>query len=156
MGDIIFKKECCIICGILCNDYLCNRHKRVYRYIKEYNFFAIKPYRSISKPQNMLYKHIRDLYGKPTYQECTFSWNIYSRYDIVVPDRNIIVEFDGRQHFVYTALFHKTYDNFVREQEKEKIKQKIAEEAGYKVIRFSYIEKIKDIDYIKKKLKMKK
>lgn len=37
----------------------------------------------------------------------------YYRYDFFLPQYNILIEFDGDQHFNYTPLFHRTKDEYI-------------------------------------------
>lgn len=44
------------------------------------------------------------------------------RFDFYLPDLNICLEFQGRQHMVYSPIFHKNRSDFTRAQERDRIK----------------------------------
>ena len=145
----------CLICGVFCKRHLCKQHRKTYRFVKEYGFYAMKPNRKISEGQHKLFVNVRAITKLKTYQEVTFDFCNYSRYDIVVPDKKLIVEFDGEQHFKFVPLFHKTYNGFIEYKNKEEFKEKAAKENGYKLIRFSYVNDVGDEDYVRKVLNLK-
>lgn len=145
----------CVVCGVDYNQPLCKKHRKYYRFVKRYGFFALKPKKRISKPQTRLFLNIRNLFKFPTYQEVIFEFNIFRRYDIVVPDLKLILEYDGKQHFVFNKLFHKTKERFEDLKAQEIIKENYARGHGYTVLRFSYIEDVENLSYIEKRLKLK-
>ena len=145
----------CSICGVFCKRKLCKQHRKTYRFVKKYNFFALKPKRSISEGQTKLFKNIRAIIEYPVFQEVSFEFCPYSRYDIVVPDRNLIVEFDGEQHFKYIPLFHKSKEGFEEYKEKTIFKESAAKKEGYILIRFSYVNDVGDKEYVRKVLNLK-
>lgn len=145
----------CVICGTLCRKTLCRRHLKNYRFVKKYNFFALKPKRQVSNPQEQLFLNARAIYKQPTYQEVSFDFCNYSRFDIVVPDRKLILEYDGEQHFQYVEFFHKTLEGFKEYKEKEIFKEAVAKKNGYKVIRFSHVNDVADRAYVRKVLTLK-
>ena len=150
-----FNKGQCVICGVLCKGFLCPRHRRAFRFIKKYGFFVLKPRIKISKAQKALYLNIRSLVKKLTYQEVTFDFLHYSRYDIVCPDIRLIVEYDGQQHFKFVKMFHKDQKGFEEYKHKEKVKEDFAKVNDWSIIRFSYVEKVEDKEYVKKVLGLK-
>lgn len=67
--------------------------------------------------------------------------------DAYFPEHNIIIEYDGQQHFEYVEYIHKTYEKFERNQLLDKHKEQIINTLGIKLIRFKYNESKKK-DYI--------
>jgi len=98
---------------------------------------------------------VKKIYRIPVLQEVTFDWYPYARYDIVVCDAKTIFEFDGEQHFKYVPHFHKTREGFAAYVEKSRNKQQVAESLGWKVKRFSYVENVADIEYVRKVIDLK-
>ena len=47
----------------------------------------------------------------------------------------IAVEIDGEQHSKYLPFLHKTYENFLKQQERDLLKSKIIKERGIRLIR---------------------
>lgn len=144
----------CVICGLLSDKQLCKQHRKCYYFVKQYNIWALKARICISIPQTALFRNIRAVFKCPCFQEVTFDWLKYKRFDIVVPDKKLICEVDGKQHFVRVKLFHKTVKEFEKFKIDEKNKQQIAEKMGYKVVRFSYVEDVGNINYVIKKLEI--
>lgn len=52
--------------------------------------------------------------------------------------RHFLVEYDGKQHFVYTPYLHRVESAFVEGQAIDKLKQNIALSHGFSVIRIDY------------------
>lgn len=152
---MLFDCGRCIVCGVYNNRSLCKNHKKCYRFIKNYGFYALKPHKEISRPQDALFHNIRDIFKKPTFQEVIFEFNLFRRYDIVVPDLKLEVEFDGPQHFKFNKFFHHTKAEFEDSKAVDILKENIMRGHGYTVIRFSHIEKVNNMDYVRKKLALK-
>lgn len=64
------------------------------------------------------------------------------RIDIYLPDEQIGVELDGRQHFCYCPDFHKTPADFERQQYLDREKERKCKDAGITLIRIRYDEEI--------------
>lgn len=146
----------CAVCNIKTSKgVLCGMHKKHFRFVSKYGFYALKPRRKVSKPQTALYKAVRTIYHLPTFQEVIFEFSPHWRYDIVIPDLKLELEYDGAQHFKFNKLFHHTKKRFEEMKENEIIKENYLRGHDYKIIRFSYIENVFDNEYIEKKLKLK-
>lgn len=70
------------------------------------------------------------------FEECKHVYQL--RYDFFLPDHNMLIEFDGQQHFVFTEKFHKTKERFKIFQLRDKIKEEYALNNGYKLIHILY------------------
>jgi very-short-patch-repair endonuclease len=67
--------------------------------------------------------------------------NRYYDFMIILNDINILIEFDGQQHFQYIAYFDKgDYNTFLIRQEADRIKTDHALNSGYYMIRIDYNE----------------
>lgn len=71
------------------------------------------------------------------------------RFDFYIPSLNILIEFNGIQHYRYIPAFHKNtkHDNFERVQQRDSIKKQYTKEKGitFVVIPFWDIDKIDQI-----------
>lgn len=89
--------------------------------------------------------------------EQTFDWLINPttgskmRLDGYFPNLKIAIEYDGIQHYEYIPKLDKTYENFLKRQERDKIKNQLCKENNIKLIRIKYNEPL-NIDYLKKKI----
>lgn len=91
---------------------------------------------------------LKSMYGDEVEEEVTFDWLInpetgcHLRFDFYIESRNLCIEYDGQQHFVWTKWFHKTEDEFIASQRRDKFKENLAHANGVSVVRFSYKDKI--------------
>jgi very-short-patch-repair endonuclease len=61
--------------------------------------------------------------------------------DCWVPKYKIGVEYDGIQHRKWIKKFHSTYSDFINQQERDKLKEKLCKKSGIKLIRIpDYID----------------
>lgn len=60
-------------------------------------------------------------------------------FDYYLPKYNILIEYDGEQH--YKPKFHQTKEEFTKQKENDKIKNEFCKKEGIKLIRISYKEK---------------
>ena len=67
-------------------------------------------------------------------------------FDFYLPDYNLLIEFQGKQHYEPVAQFGGE-KQFIIQQEIDKRKKEIAQKAGYELLEISYKDKllIKDI-----------
>lgn len=73
-----------------------------------------------------------------TFSDLKGSKNGFLRYDFFLPDYNILLEFDGKQHFQEVSFFR----NSLEERQKyDSIKDTYAERHGYTLIRIPYEER---------------
>ena len=75
-----------------------------------------------------------------TYEkEKKFEWLKYEgnlRLDFYLPDYNIAIECQGRQHFNYDSIFYKTYNDFVYQIERDKVKFDLCQKHNVNIIYF--------------------
>ena len=60
------------------------------------------------------------------------------RFDFYLPEKNICIEFDGKQHFEYVATWHKTKENFDQALLRDNEKTKFCISNNIKLIRIPY------------------
>lgn len=66
--------------------------------------------------------------------------NGYMRFDFYLPDDEILVEYDGEQHFHFNKLFHKQKSDFTKAQERDRLKNSFSLAKGIKLYRIPYWE----------------
>lgn len=66
--------------------------------------------------------------------------------DIYCPKYNLALEFHGRQHFFYSNLFHKDYDDFLAGQRRDERKAELCAKKGITLVAFCYNEKLTEDD----------
>lgn len=80
--------------------------------------------------------------------EKNFDWlpNSHMRYDFVIPKNFLIIEYDGRQHMEWEPHFG-SYEKFLHLQENDRIKDKLAIQKGYNLLRipFYYESELRNI-----------
>lgn len=62
--------------------------------------------------------------------------------DFYIPHKQMVIEYDGEQHFKFVEMFHKTEENFRRQQKRDMLKDKLLKENNINVVRISYNQKI--------------
>lgn len=58
--------------------------------------------------------------------------------DFYLPDYNIFIEYNGKQHYEYVPYFHKSLDNFTKQQIRDNIVRSYCEQNGIKLIEIPY------------------
>ncbi len=71
--------------------------------------------------------------------------------DCYLPELKLGFEYNGEQHYNYVERFHKTIEDFKKQQERDIEKNKRAEEKGIKLITIRYDETLSE-DLIKEKI----
>lgn len=155
----------CLICHSDCKSKLCKECNTFLIYDSKYNFIRRRKrlQESISTGNKdytnelLLYKNICNLVGKKlVYRNVHPIWarsdkDVLLEFDIVIPDKKILIEYDGIQHFIYPNFFHKSRDDFDAQLFRDKLKNKLAKINKWKLIRFNYKENIDDVN-IRRKL----
>lgn len=72
-------------------------------------------------------------------------------YDVLIKNMSILVEYNGIQHYEFTKIFHKKRKRFEDQLERDRYKERLAIENGYKLVVIKYDEPLIE-DYIVKKI----
>lgn len=64
---------------------------------------------------------------------------LYS-YDFYLPTYNILIEYNGEQHYNYCSYFHKDKKDFQHQLERDQLKKEYAEKNGYKLLVIPYTD----------------
>ena len=86
---------------------------------------------NISASQYKLARLFLDVFGdKDILLEATWPWLLSDKkrpmyVDIYVPSLNLCVEYQGMQHYIYPNRYHKSYDEFIRQRERDKQKKEL-------------------------------
>lgn len=76
-----------------------------------------------------------------TFEDCINPESGYKlRYDFYLPDYNILIEYDGKQHFEPILYWDKTPDAFEKRKYHDQLKEDYAEKNNIKLIRIPYWE----------------
>ena len=75
--------------------------------------------------------------------EATFDWLVsntgYNMFlDFYIPEKNIAIEYDGKQHYQYVKYIHHTKENFEKAIYRDKLKEKLLIEHNIQLIRIKY------------------
>lgn len=154
----------CIICGKKGNE-LCNYHSVLYMWDYEAQGYRLKKRNTGARYTNahyhktevLLTKILEQLYGKgnivTSYHPkwAISSKNVLLEYDILVISENLLVEYNGEQHYRRSKFFHHTNKKFQDQKRKDRYKKKAAGLNGYKLIIFKYNEPIFK-DYVAAKI----
>lgn len=155
----------CLICSY--PDYpLCSEHKKLYVLDNKNNWVRKKKRlhgnerRNIKyhKTETKLYEILKLIFGSENVISSVHPlWALSDKgvlleYDIGVVNRNLLVEYDGIQHYIYPNFFHKRRRDFEAQVARDKIKTNLAEKNGWKLLRIKYNEKV-DYATIHRKIK---
>ena len=155
----------CLICKSPSKNKLCRRHDSKYMWDSTIKGFRLKKrnngsrYTTLSfhKTETKLVKILERLFGLSNvitsyHPEWAISpKGVLLEYDILLKDKNILIEFNGRQHYEYVPFFHKSRNKFKLQQERDKLKKILAINNGYKLITIKHDEPITK-SYIKARI----
>lgn len=71
-----------------------------------------------------------------TYGDCKHK--LLLRFDFYIPQSNVLIEFDGEQHYSFIPKFHKNQDGFKLMQTRDSIKTAYANKNGIELIRIPW------------------
>jgi len=148
------KSNKCMICGWHCGANLCSYHSFFYIWDSSLQGFRLKKRISGSrylqgkyhKSEISLTKNIESFYGKSKIVTSFHPiWALGSKgvlyeYDIHIKDTKILIEYNGIQHYQFTKFFHKRENKFLKQQFRDKDKELLAKENGFRLIIFKYDE----------------
>lgn len=149
-------KKRCRICGKWGINALCRRHEKVFMWDSSIQGFRLKKrsrgsrytIEDFHKSEIKLTKIIEDYYGSnvvvtafhPIWAETPRK--VLYEFDIFIKNTNILIEYNGKQHYEFTPFFHKYERNFRKQQQRDNHKAKLALDNGYNLIIFRYDEPI--------------
>lgn len=87
------------------------------------------------------------------FSDCVFESNKMARFDFYLPNENIIIEYDGRQHFIQGDGYFDNEDKIKTTQRHDEIKNRYCKEHQIKLIRIPYTDyNLLNAEYLKRKL----
>lgn len=147
-------KTRCAICGWYNVDKLCTKHKKLYMWDSSIQAYRLKKRYHGSRYTNKEYhkseieltRIIEKYYGSNNvYTSVHPIWaetdkGVLYEFDILIKNKNILVEYNGRQHYQFVKFFQRTKKRFKEQQKRDKLKYKLAKENNYTVFTFKYNE----------------
>lgn len=95
-----------------------------------------------SKIISFLQQHNINFEKQKSFDTCRFSdSNNLAKFDFYLPDYNMLIEYDGEQHFSYRGNGWNTEDHFKKTQKRDKYKNDWAKKNNITLIRIKYTEK---------------
>jgi len=138
----------CPLCLSETSDILCKSCSIKYLWDKKYKIFRKKLNATATKykAQHSLYEICKSLYGmafeEVAFPQCYSKKGALLRFDIYIPNRRILIEYHGRQHFEFNKFFHKTKKGFKNAQLRDLRKKAFCSKFGYILIEFCPDDKI--------------
>ena len=153
----------CMLCHWYCDDLLCDTHKKFFLWDKNIEGFRLKKRKTnpekfhIWKSETKVAKIIEKFYGKdnvvrgyhPFWAKSTN--DVLLEYDIFIKNKNILIEYNGIQHYKVNKFFHIGRKSLKKRKEIDELKKDLAKKNGYKLIIFKYDEPSFK-DYVIKKI----
>ena len=145
----------CLICSFP-NYILCPEHQKMYVIDNENGWVRKKKrlQRSVRlnikyhKTETKLYEILKLIFGSENVINSVHPlWALSNKgvlleYDIGVVNKKLLVEYDGLQHHQYPNFFHKRRKDFEAQVERDRLKEKLAKENGWTLLRIKYNEKV--------------
>jgi hypothetical protein len=158
----------CYICYKDGNKGLCPYHKKIYKWDSSIQGFRLKKKNNGSrytktdfhKNEIKLTKILEQVYGSkniitsyhPIWAESVKQ--VLLEYDIFIKTKNILVEYNGRQHYEYVPFFHSSYKDFLQQKRRDSKKKRLAKNQGVQLVIIKYDEPMFK-DYIINKIEGK-
>lgn len=135
-------------------------------YIPYFKHLNSIEYKSSVKPKTIKNKKIHEtkcrqiiesIYNKP-FPSIRPSWlknhtNKNLELDMYNEELKLAIEYDGEQHYKYSPFFHKSPNDLIKQQERDKLKENICKGKGIRLIRIPYTVKFNELEsYIKSKI----
>lgn len=106
--------------------------------------------RGISKGQKIVEEYLNDKNIKykieKRFEDCIFTQKL--RYDLYIENKNLLKEYDGKQHFYNNNFFYSSKDTFLDRVKKDRIKNSYSFVNSISLLRLSYLCKKDDIHFI--------
>ena len=128
-----------ILCKLCGANYLWDKKYKIFR--KKLNALGTK-----YKTQHLLYEICKSLYGtafeEVAFPQCYSKKGALLRFDIYIPSKRVLIEYQGRCHDTYIKFFHKTKKEFKNAQLRDLRKKAFCSKFNYVFLEFTYKEKI--------------
>lgn len=136
-------------------------------YIPYFKYLNSIDYKSLVKPRTIKNRKIHEtkcrqiiesIYKKP-FPSTRPDWlknhtNKNLELDMYNEELKLAIEYDGEQHYKYSPFFHKSEKDFIKQKERDKLKEDICKQKGIRLIRIPYTVKFNELEkYIKTILK---
>lgn len=95
-----------------------------------------KEIRSILQSKNVIFEE------QKRFQTCRSPRGRMLKFDFFIPSKNVLIEYDGIQHFRFYSVFHKTLRNFRQIQKLDEVKNDFCKKNNYHLYRIRYNENI--------------
>jgi hypothetical protein len=149
------------------HETLCWRHKKRYVFDSKINGYRLKKTKNGTATRYIkgkyhsheiqLIKILEHFYGPSNIvTEYHPLWALSKKgalleFDIYIKNKNILIEYNGEQHYKFIKLFHKHLNKFKEQQQRDILKKKLAVLNGFSPIVIKYDEPLVE-DYIIKKV----
>jgi len=148
------SRQRCLICartatGKVGKVELCARHTEGVVWDKDYAYLRQSKrngkWEGIWPTQRSIVRLLEQI-GYRVDQEVMFTWGITQKgvmtpYDIVVPEMNLIIEYQGEQHYAYRKFLFKNRDQWRGYMVRQRYKKKLADDSEWSFVEISYKDK---------------
>ena len=156
--------KCKLCLRITKNDEpLCKRHRDRYIYDKDLGGYRLKKVKNGTATRHIkkkfhsheieLTKILERYYGiRNVVTSFHPVWALSKKgalleFDIFITNKNVLIEYNGQQHYEFVKLFHKTEKKFQAQKERDILKERLAKDNGFKFVIIKYDEPLVE-DYI--------
>jgi len=155
----------CLLCRKKSKDKLCSKHSLEYIWDSSIHGYRRKKRNTGSrytldlfhKTETQLVKILEHFYGPEnivtSYRPL---WAVSSKgalfeFDIYIKNMDILVEYNGKQHYCFTKIFHKNRKGFLNQKRRDSEKFALVNKQGVTLVVFNYDEPIVN-DYVINKI----
>ena len=138
----LIKQNCSFTFQAL--EFYLGNAEEICKYFNNPNLFDT----SRSSMEILIEQLLAEVIGRENFhREYTWEWLLsetgnHLYVDFYIPNINIVIEYDGRQHYEFSKFFYKTEEQFKRRQCLDELKEKLLLEHSIKLIRIPYYQKI--------------
>lgn len=103
------------------------------------------PFCSFSKGEDITVKTLEglcmDYQTQKVFSDCLSPKGNVLRFDFYIPSKNILIEYNGKQHYQYVEFFYDSEEDYEYRLKCDEIKRKYCEEKGVRLLEIPYTEK---------------
>lgn len=148
-------------------DSLCGIHKKIYLLDETIEGYRLRKIKNGSSTRYVPKKfHSNEIYLTKIIEKFYGAANVVTSYhplwavsrkgallefDIYIPEKKILIEYNGIQHYEFTQCFHRTKTKFAEQKRRDKRKARLAKKNKFILIVFKYDEPLIE-DYVVNKI----
>jgi hypothetical protein len=144
---------------------ICGKCLEKYQWSPQGRFFRYREPNKDWHSQYNLFKNICELGYKYGYDKrCVYTevgfpdWALNSkgnplRFDIAIPSKKVVIEYNGQQHYNHKSIYHHSRDDYDIQKNNDRDKKDCVKAHGWYFILFTYMEDTNNIEWVNMRIK---